>query len=192
MRLDPVFLRKRISVSQPRPVGPDRRVVPAQALVAFRGITRRYLVVYDRVRFERAEAVREAGRNPEQVAFGGAQLDRGPLAKGGGTGAQVDRDVENRVGRASYQLALGLRVGLEMQSAHHTCTGTERLVLLHEGSRPCLFVKIPVAKQFGEIAARVTVAAGSTSSRWGMAKAENCMVGPEASKGTADLWAGRG
>ena len=79
---------------------------------------------------EDAEAVGEAGGDPEHELVFFGELDGGPLAEGGGAAADVDGYVEDAAAGAADDLSLRL-LELVVQAADDALS-RERVVVLHE------------------------------------------------------------
>ena len=77
---------------------------------------------------EDAEAVGEAGGDPEHVAVVRSQLGAGPLAECGGASADVDGDVEDGAAGAPDEFSLGL-LELVVEAADDAFLGVGMVVL---------------------------------------------------------------
>jgi hypothetical protein len=97
----------------------DRRVVPADAAVAIRGIDVGDLVDDLGVRLEREEAVGEADRHEQLLALLCRKLGGDPAAVARRAAADVDRHVEDAAAHTADELRLPVRRRLKMQAAQH-------------------------------------------------------------------------
>ena len=76
--------------------------------------------------------MREAGRDPELAVADVVELEADPVPEGRAGAAHVGRDVENPAARHPHQLALRVRIALQVQAAQDAF-GRARLVVLDEG-----------------------------------------------------------
>ena len=74
----------------------------------------------------------KAHRHPQLLLVVSAELRSHPLAKGGGTAAQVYRYIKNHTHRAAHQFSLGFGLQLVVQAAQYPAARA-RMVVLHKG-----------------------------------------------------------
>ena len=110
------------------PVDGEVGVVPEDAAVAGLVPEGGAFVEHFGVVAEDAEAVGEAGGDPEHVAVLGGELGAGPLAEGGGAAADVDGDVEDGAAGAADELSLRL-LELVVQAADDASARVRMVVL---------------------------------------------------------------
>jgi hypothetical protein len=79
-----------------------------------------------------AKAVREADRHPKLQPIVGREFHRDMLPERGRTAPDIDSDVKNGPAHHPHELALGMRIGLEMQAADHTRRTGQGMIVLHE------------------------------------------------------------
>lgn len=117
------------------------------------------LVMNQRVRLKRHEAMGKAWRNPELAAVFGRKLGPRPLPESRRTLPDIHPDIEDRACQAGDKLALGKRRQLEMQPAKRAGGGRKRLVVLHEPDIGDMFAEPGFLEEFGKITAGIADAA---------------------------------
>ena len=116
-----------------RPFDADSRIVPAQISIIRRAVIGIDLVGDHGVRLQGAEAVGEASRHEELRPARSVEPHRDMTPEGGGVGAEIDGDIEDRAGEHPDQLGLGIGRHLEVQPPDRTGGRGEGLVVLNEG-----------------------------------------------------------
>ena len=117
------------------PCDPQSRIVPGDPVVEFGGVERRHFIDHLGIWNERTEAVREAAGHPQLLPVIGRKCDGDMLTIRRGAGPDVYRDIEDRAANYTDQLALGMRVGLEVKATNDPCLGRKRVIVLNERFR---------------------------------------------------------
>src|SRR5215203_5057512 len=76
--------------------------------------------------------MREPHRNPKLPPIFCREFRSNMLTIGGRSRADIDRDIENRAPRASYELSLRVRWCLKMQPAQHAGLSRINVIILDE------------------------------------------------------------
>src|SRR5215218_5247887 len=150
--LPAILRRQRPGVGNLRPFDRDVRIVPRNAFIMLGTVIAGDAVADDRIRLERAESVAEADGNPQLVILLRGKHDRQPLAESGRIMAQVHRNIEQASEKAANELSLSLWMRLEMDAADGSGADAQRLIVLHERSRPRALRKAIETEHFREIA----------------------------------------
>src|SRR5205823_1346908 len=120
---------------------------------AFGAVEFRHQVVQFGVIGQRLEAVREAARDVEHAAAGGAQLGGRPAGEGRRAGPQVHDDVVGGPESAADQLVLAERLGLVVHAAQGAGPAVEGDVGLHPVGNDAVGGELLAAPAAGEEAA---------------------------------------
>ena len=95
-------------------------------------------------------------RNPELLAVFGCERLSNPFPEGGGTMTDIDRDIEQRPRGTAHELALRVRIALEVQAADSALPNAQRFIVLHESNIATMLGNKVGAEGFREITTFIT------------------------------------